>query len=150
MPSRSFAFVLLLVTAPALAMACGGKIDGGGNDGGPGSSSSSGSGSGGSTISCATTDMSECITIPANVGASCPAPSTTSVSSCPSSNNLGCCSITATASSGQMVTVATCYYCAGPFNGSVTSASTFSMACAAAGSSAMWTAGDVASCGDGG
>jgi hypothetical protein len=53
-------------------------------------------------------------------------------------------------SNGQMVMVRTCYYCAGALDTSGASASTYSMACISAGSNAMCTAGDVASCGDGG
>ena len=128
-------------------MACGGKTVGEGSDGGPGSSGSSGGGSG-DTFSCSSVDMAECITLPTGVGASCPM-GTTSLGSCPSSNQLGCCSITATTSNGQSVTVTSCFYCAGAFE-MTGSASTFSMACDMTGSNAKWTAGDVASCGDGG
>ncbi len=90
--------------------------------------------------------MSECITIPANA-ATCTS-GTVTVSSCPSSNQLGCCSITGIASNGQMATVTTCYYCAGALDTSGASAATYEMACISAGSSAKWTAGSLASCGD--
>jgi len=127
-------------------LACGGKIDAEGSDSGPGSSSSSGSGSA-DTFSCASSDMSLCISYPTDLGGSCPTDDT-SLGSCPSSNQLGCCSFRATAN-GQSVTVTSCYYCTGPFEEA--SASTLSMACnAATPANAKWTPGDVASCGDGG
>ena len=52
-------------------------------------------------------------------------------------------------SNGESVTVSSCYYCAGPFDTTGTTASTFSMACSSA-MNTKWTAGDVASCGSGG
>jgi hypothetical protein len=148
MDRRRFALVVFLAAVPKLIMACGGKTVGEGGDGGPASSGGSGSGSAG-TFSCASTDMADCITIPTASGASCPMGST-SLSSCPSSNQLGCCSVTAMGSNGLSEKVTVCYYCAGALDTAGTGASSFSMACASTGSSAKWTAGDVASCSDGG
>jgi len=142
------AFVVLLAAVPTLVVGCGGKTVGEGSDGGSGASSSSGSGSA-DTLSCATSDMAECISVPSSLAGSC-TQGTTSVSACPSSNRLGCCSITGTASNGQSATATVCYYCAGAIGAEGTSASTLSMACLSSGASPLWVAGDVASCGDGG
>jgi hypothetical protein len=108
------------------------------------SASSSGEGSGGG-LDCLSSDTSECTILQAGSGAMCPG-ATTTPSSCPSSNYLGCCTVSAIGSNGDDVTVTTCYYCAGTL-ASTGSASTLQSNCMSG--TGTWTAGDVSTCGDG-
>jgi hypothetical protein len=103
----------------------------------------SSSSSGGGAVICLSSDMSQCTTLPPDQ--ICPG-MTTTPSSCPSSNQLGCCTVTAIGSKGENVTVTTCFYCASTL-ASTGSASTSQSKCTDG--NGEWTAGDVSTCGDG-
>jgi hypothetical protein len=117
--------------------------------GAAGCSSSSSGGGGGSTppgLYCATTSGGNTITcagytnLPAadqmDITTACTDAKGTIVSSCPSANEVGCCSVTIDGYTENI-----CYYC-GP-------ASDYSASCPALGSGATWTAGSggAATCG---
>jgi hypothetical protein len=107
------------------------------------------SSSGGGGFSCTDPGHSECSTEPAGQGSMC-AGGRIGVSSCPSSNQLGCCSATATASDGRIGIITTCYYCVGLNNPTAASLERDCTLTAQGGQNGTWTAGDTMQCGDGG